>query len=61
VSDERKASREFLSHYRRLLDFAAATAIGVINERLPELSQVLPTAAETVKAAMVEAAEPVAA
>jgi hypothetical protein len=59
--DEPTVSQEFLSLYRRLIDFGGETMIATVNARLRSLSLVLPTAFSTLEAILSEAAELVAA
>jgi tetratricopeptide (TPR) repeat protein len=57
---ENNVSSEFLKLYRKLLTFNASEVVGRINTRLEELSQVLPSAASNLRAALTEAGlEPV--
>jgi tetratricopeptide (TPR) repeat protein len=61
ASEESSASKEFLAHYRRLLNSTAKTTIATINARLPQLAGTLPGAAGILQAALAEAAESIAA
>jgi tetratricopeptide (TPR) repeat protein len=56
--EEAAVSREFLKWYQRLVHSNARTLLSDINQRLPELARVLPTASRTLEAAIAEAGSP---
>lgn len=55
VTDEPAVSREFLKWYQRLVESNAEPVLLRVNDRLPRLAQVLPTAARGLQAAITEA------
>ena len=54
-ASEAEMSQEFLKWYRRLIEANAGAVIRALNERLPDLRRVLPTAANCLEEALAEA------
>ncbi len=57
--EEGAVTREFLRWYRRVVDFRGAGLVTKVHERLPELRDSLPAAAQILDAVVAEAAAPV--
>jgi hypothetical protein len=54
---EQTVSQEFLTWYRRVLKAPASRLVHKLNERLSELSTILPTAAAFLESVLTEARE----